>query len=44
VGGESPGNALNALALQLKSAGFAEVAVVTGPPPALDHAAVQTAA
>jgi Mrp family chromosome partitioning ATPase len=44
VGGESPADALNALAAELQSAGFAEVAVLTGPPPALDHAAVQTAA
>jgi MinD-like ATPase involved in chromosome partitioning or flagellar assembly len=44
VGGESPPHSLHTLAAQLRSAGFAEVAVLTGAPPALDHAAAQTAA
>ena len=37
VGGDTPANALTALAGQLQAAGFAEVAVLTGPPPALEH-------
>jgi succinoglycan biosynthesis transport protein ExoP len=45
VGGETPANALAGLAAQLQSAGFAEVAVLTGPPPALEQAgAAQSAA
>ena len=44
VGGETPANAVAALAGQLQSAGFAEVAVLTGPPPALEQAAAQSAA
>jgi hypothetical protein len=44
VGGDGAANALQALAGQLQSAGFAEVAVLTGPPPALEQAAVQSAA
>jgi hypothetical protein len=36
VGGETPANAVAALAGQLQSAGFAEVVVLTGPPPALE--------
>jgi len=44
VGGETPRNALAALAGELQSAGFAEVAVLTGPPPALEEAAAQSAA
>jgi hypothetical protein len=44
VGGETPANAVAALAGQLQSAGFAEVVVLTGPPPALELAAAQSAA
>ena len=44
VGGDTPADALAALAGQLQSAGFAEVAVLTGPPPALEQAAAQSAA
>jgi len=44
VGGGSPANALQALAAQLRSTGFGEVALLTGAPPALDPATVQTAA
>jgi succinoglycan biosynthesis transport protein ExoP len=44
VGGETPANAVAALADQLKSAGFAEVAVLGGPPPALEPVAAQSAA
>jgi MinD-like ATPase involved in chromosome partitioning or flagellar assembly len=44
VGGETPVNALDALAEQMRSAGFVDVAVLTGPPPPLDHATVQSSA
>ena len=44
VGGDTPANAMAALANQLQSAGFAEVMVLTGPPPALEQAAAQSAA
>jgi succinoglycan biosynthesis transport protein ExoP len=44
VGGDTPANALTALAGQMRSAGFAQVAVRSGPPPALDEAAAQSAA
>jgi Mrp family chromosome partitioning ATPase len=44
VGGETSPRSLAALADQMRSAGFAEVTVLTGPPPALDHAVTQTAA
>jgi Mrp family chromosome partitioning ATPase len=44
VGGETQANALAALAGQLQSAGFTQVAVLTGPPPALEEAAAQSAA
>jgi succinoglycan biosynthesis transport protein ExoP len=44
VGGDMRANALAALAGQLQSAGFAEVAVLNGPPPALEQAAAQSAA
>jgi Mrp family chromosome partitioning ATPase len=44
VGGETPANAIAALAGQLQSSGFAEVVVLTGPPPALEQAAAQSAA
>jgi polysaccharide biosynthesis transport protein len=44
VGGETPANALAVLAGQMQAAGFAEVAVLTGPPPALEQAAAQSAA
>jgi tRNA U34 5-carboxymethylaminomethyl modifying enzyme MnmG/GidA len=35
-------DALKGLADQLRSAGFAEVTVLTGTPPRLDHAAIQS--
>jgi uncharacterized protein involved in exopolysaccharide biosynthesis/Mrp family chromosome partitioning ATPase len=44
VGGETQANALAALVSQLQSAGFTQVAVLTGPPPALEQAAAQSAA
>jgi len=44
VGGDTPANALTALAGQLRSAGFADVTVLTGPPPSLDEAAIQSTA
>ena len=44
VGGETPGDTLDALADQLRAAGFADVAILTGPPPSLDHAALQSSA
>jgi uncharacterized protein involved in exopolysaccharide biosynthesis/Mrp family chromosome partitioning ATPase len=44
VGGDAPANSLNALAGQLRSAGFIEVAMLTGAPPELEHAAVPSAA
>jgi succinoglycan biosynthesis transport protein ExoP len=44
VGSDTPGNALTALAAQLQSAGFAQVAILSGPPPALAEAAAQSAA
>jgi len=43
-GGDAPANSLNALAGQLRSAGFIEVAMLTGAPPELQHAAVPSAA
>ena len=44
VGGGTSGKALAALAGQLQSSGFAEVAVLSGPPPALEETAAQSAA
>ena len=44
VGGGTSGNALAAVAGQLQSSGFAEVAVLSGPPPALEETAAQSAA
>jgi uncharacterized protein involved in exopolysaccharide biosynthesis/Mrp family chromosome partitioning ATPase len=44
VGGEAPTNALAELEQQLRAAGFAEVNILTGPPPALDHVEVQSSA
>jgi len=44
VGGQTPANGLTALAGQLQSAGFAEVVILSGPPPALEQAAAQSAA
>jgi MinD-like ATPase involved in chromosome partitioning or flagellar assembly len=44
VGGATAANALAALAAQLRSVGFTQVAVLTGPPPALEQAAAQSAA
>jgi len=44
VGGDTPASALTALASQMRSAGFTQVAVLSGPPPALDEAAAQSAA
>jgi Mrp family chromosome partitioning ATPase len=44
VGGETSAAALQALAGQIQSVGFTEVMVLTGPPPTLEQAAVQSAA
>ena len=45
VGGvATPAPALNALSEELATAGFAHVSVLTGPPPALEQASVQSAA
>jgi succinoglycan biosynthesis transport protein ExoP len=44
VGGDSTASALSALAAQLQSSGFAAVSVLSGPPPALEQGAVQSAA
>ena len=44
VGGDAAAEALAGLADQLRSAGFAEVTVLTGPPPRLDHAEIQSTA
>jgi Mrp family chromosome partitioning ATPase len=44
VGGATAANTLSALAGQLQAAGFAEVAVLTGPPPALELPAGQSGA
>jgi succinoglycan biosynthesis transport protein ExoP len=44
VGGDTAATALGAIAGQLRSAGFAQVAVLSGPPPALEEAAAQSAA
>jgi succinoglycan biosynthesis transport protein ExoP len=44
VGGDTPANSLAAIAGQMQAAGFAEVAVLTGPPPALEQAVAQSAA
>jgi succinoglycan biosynthesis transport protein ExoP len=44
VAGPAQESAVNALRDQLRSAGFADVAVLTGPPPALDHAVTRSAA
>jgi polysaccharide biosynthesis transport protein len=44
VGGETPADTLVALAEDLRATGFADVAVLTGAPPPLDHAVLSTAA
>jgi polysaccharide biosynthesis transport protein len=44
VGGEAPAKAVEGLAGQLRSAGFAGVSVLTGAPPSLDHAVTQSTA
>jgi succinoglycan biosynthesis transport protein ExoP len=44
IGGASKPAALDALTGELQTAGFAEVSVLSGPPPELEHAAVQSAA
>jgi hypothetical protein len=44
VGGDTPVNALNAVAGQLQSAGFTQVTILSGPPPILEEAAAQSAA
>ena len=41
VGGDTAASALTAIAGQLRSAGFAQVAVLSGPPPALEEAAAR---
>jgi succinoglycan biosynthesis transport protein ExoP len=44
VGGDTPVNALMAVAGQLQSAGFTQVTILSGPPPMLEEAAAQSAA
>jgi succinoglycan biosynthesis transport protein ExoP len=44
VGGDTPLNTLNAMAGQLQASGFAHVAPLSGPPPALEQVAAQSAA
>jgi len=44
VGGETPADILVALAEDLRATGFADVAVLTGAPPPLDHPVLSTAA
>lgn len=44
VGGAAPAHAVNVLAAQIRSAGFAEVTTLTGPPPPLDHPGQSAAA
>jgi polysaccharide biosynthesis transport protein len=44
VGGDTAANAMTALAGQLQSAGFAEVTILSGPPPILEELAAQSAA
>jgi Mrp family chromosome partitioning ATPase len=44
VGGDTPADVLTALADQLQSAGFAQVTILSGPPPMLEEAAAQSAA
>jgi MinD-like ATPase involved in chromosome partitioning or flagellar assembly len=44
VGGDTPAAALETAATELQSAGFADLSVLSGPPPALDEAAAQSAA
>jgi hypothetical protein len=44
VGGGTPPVDLEAFADEMRSAGFAEVSLLTGPPPPLDHAAEQPTA
>ena len=44
VGGHTPVNALTRSPISCKQAGFAQVAVMTGPPPALEEVAAQSAA
>jgi hypothetical protein len=44
VGGDATSDALHALSGRLRSQGFTDVTVLTGPPPQLDHAASRSAA
>jgi succinoglycan biosynthesis transport protein ExoP len=44
VGGETPATALDAAAGELQAAGFTDVSVLTGPPPALEESAARSAA
>ena len=44
VGGETPVNALTALGAQLQASGFAKVSLLSGPPPAFEQPAAQSAA
>ncbi len=44
VAGETPDDSVEALRDQLLSSGFADVTVLTGTPPELDHAATSSAA
>jgi succinoglycan biosynthesis transport protein ExoP len=43
VAGETPAETIEPLVAQLRSIGFADVVVLTGPPPGLDHAVTQAA-
>jgi Mrp family chromosome partitioning ATPase len=44
VGGDTPAAALDVAAAELQSAGFADLSVLMGPPPALEESAAQSAA
>lgn len=44
IGGDAPIDDLRAAAADLRAAGFVYIAVLTGPPPPLDHAALQSTA
>jgi polysaccharide biosynthesis transport protein len=44
VGGDTPVKSVRALDRQMRSAGFAEVTILTGPPPELDQGAARSVA
>jgi hypothetical protein len=44
VAGETPDNSIESLRDQLLSSGFADVTILTGTPPELNHAATSSAA